>query len=112
MRIFVTPNMPPLRWGYMAITLWPIGIFFADEDYILDEDLVQHEIIHWEQQKEMLGILFYVWYGIEYIVRLIQKRDHWKAYAAISFEQEANYGERLIDYLEDRLRFSWWIFFL
>ena len=33
--------------------------------------------------------LYYVWYGIEYLIRLIMYRDADKAYRMIAFEQEA-----------------------
>lgn len=34
-------------------------------------------------------LLYYAWYGIEYLVRLIMYRDADKAYRRIAFEQEA-----------------------
>ena len=71
---------------------------------------MNHESIHWEQQKEMLGILFYVWYGIEYLVRLIQYRDGDKAYRNISFEREANIFEQCDWYLDGRCRYAWLAF--
>ena len=107
MKYYVKPNMPPLRWGYRAITLWPFGIFFSHIDYMYDAKLINHEQIHWAQQKEMAGILFYVWYGIEYLVRLIQLRSHWWAYKNISFEREAYGLEKVDDYLEWRRRYTW-----
>ncbi len=107
MRVYVTPNLPPLRWGYRAITLWPVGMFVSSMDDIMDDELVNHEMIHWEQQKEMLGIFFYLWYGIEYLVRLIQLRNHWTSYYGISFEREANGLEMVDDYLEWRHRYNW-----
>lgn len=33
--------------------------------------------------------LYYVWYGIEYLIRLTKYRDRDKAYRMIAFEQEA-----------------------
>lgn len=33
--------------------------------------------------------LYYAWYGIEYLIRLIQYRDRDRAYRMISFEREA-----------------------
>jgi len=105
MRFFITPKFPP---GYfVAITLWPVGIFFNSSGWYNNKVTRQHEKIHWEQQKEMAGILFYVWYGVEYLVRLIQYRSHWKAYSNISFEREANAFESAIGYLKIRDRFFW-----
>jgi len=42
-----------------GITLWPFGIYYKEEKYKTKQWMV-HEGIHWEQQKEMLGIFFYI----------------------------------------------------
>jgi len=110
MRFYTTPWLPPLCWGYIAITLWPFGIFVkSDKD--LSGDVRRHEAIHWEQQKEMLGIFFYAVYIAEYLVRLLLYLNHWDAYNGISFELEANYYEEDPGYLLERKHFSWckWI---
>lgn len=106
MRHFITPKFPP---GYfVAITLWPVGIFFNSWEWKVTETVRRHESIHWEQQKEMLGILFYVWYGIEYLIKLIYHRNTDKAYRAISFEREARAFEYAVGYPWPlRKRFSW-----
>lgn len=66
----------------VAITLFPFGIYFRDEK----EDFILHELIHWRQQKEMLCIFFYLWYGVEWFIKLFFFKN---AYYHISFEQEA-----------------------
>jgi len=64
--------------------------------------LLNHERIHLRQQAE-LGILpFYVWYGIEYIIRRIQGKTHYLAYRSISFEREAFANETNLNYLKVR----------
>ena len=45
-------------------------------------------MIHWKQQMEMLIIPFYVWYFIEWVIKLFKYGK--KAYYNISFEREAN----------------------
>ena len=50
----------------------------------------KHEKIHIAQQKEMLVIPFYLWYFIEWLVRLFKKGN---AYQNISFEREAYVNE-------------------
>jgi hypothetical protein len=76
-----------MRWlmpKTLAITLFPAGIFSSRD--LSDTDL-RHEEIHWEQQKEMLCIFFYLWYIIEWLIKLpVYGRD---AYWNISFEREA-----------------------
>ena len=50
---------------------------------------LNHERIHEAQAREMLYIGFYIWYIIEWLVRLIQYRSFSKAYENITFEKEA-----------------------
>jgi len=109
MKIYHTKNFPgPAYWG---ICLWPLGIFLRKETkalyYKLYNDLVRHEKTHWEQQKEMGGILFYFWYSIEYIIKLMLLWNHYKAYDAVSFEREANCFEHVPEYLSNRKRYAW-----
>lgn len=68
-----------------------------------------HENIHLRQQKEMLIVFFYLWYGIEWIVRLIQYKDSYEAYRNISFEREAYENENEYDdeYLDVRKPYEW-----
>lgn len=107
MKIYFTPDMPPLCWGYQAITLWPIGLFVRGISQLFNVVLMRHERIHWEQQKEMLGIFFYAWYIGEYLIRLALYLNHWNAYSGISFELEANYHEDDPNYLAERKPFHW-----
>lgn len=54
-------------------------------------------------------LLFYVWYGVEWLIRFIQCKFNWhKAYKAVAFEQEANAMEE-ID--EKRDAFGWLCFY-
>ena len=45
--------------------------------------------------------VYYLWYGVEYLVRLCILRDRAKAYKAVSFEQEAYANERDANYNEN-----------
>lgn len=67
---------------------------------------IRHECIHLRQQKEMLIIFFFLWYGIEWLIRLIQFRNAMTAYKNISFEREAYANQNSIDYLDTRKPFS------
>ena len=54
---------------FVAINL--LGFVFArSEKKPLQEQTINHECIHTEQMKEMLYIFFYLWYLIEWIVKL------------------------------------------
>ena len=69
--------------------------------------LMNHERIHLKQQLELLILPFFLLYSFEFIFRLYQYK-HWKtAYKNISFEREAYYNEKNLEYLETR---SFWAF--
>ena len=82
-------------------TLW-----VRDRKY-LSPVLVNHELIHTAQQKEMLYVPFYVWYGIEWLVRFLLTMDAGRAYRSILFEREAYANGSYPDYLGHRRRFTW-----
>ena len=88
--------------GFRAINLF--GILFVRGNAIINERTIRHEAIHTAQMKEMLYIFFYLWYVVEWIIRLFMKGN---AYRNISFEREAYANEEYIDYLESRKRFAW-----
>lgn len=72
--------------------------------------MIQHEKIHFKQQKEMLFLFFYFWYIIEFIILLVIHKNVDKAYRNISFEKEAYKNETENDYLSTRKFFNWWNF--
>ena len=90
--------------GVIGITLAPFGIFFRRESYMKYANHTNHEKIHWKQQMEMLIIFFYIWYGIEYVIRLFGTGN---AYRAISFEQEAYDNDDKYRYLLQRKAYAW-----
>jgi hypothetical protein len=85
-----------------AICLAPFGIFVRDNKFTLE--LINHEMIHWQQQKELLFIFFYIWYFIEWILRKIFTMGD--AYANISFEKEAYFNQSDINYICKRKKYS------
>ena len=88
--------------GYKAINLF--GVLFVRGDAQVDEKTIRHESIHTAQMQEMLYIFFYLWYVMEWIVRLFMKGN---AYRNISFEREAYENEKDVDYLSSRTWFAW-----
>lgn len=74
----------------VAITLAPFGIYIK-EKYINDVETRKHEQIHWKQQIGMLIIFFYIWYLLEWIVKLFKYGK--RAYMNISFERAAYAGD-------------------
>jgi hypothetical protein len=69
--------------------------------------LLNHEKIHIKQQLELLVVFFFIWYGIEFLIRLVQYKNRREAYYNISFEREAYTKEKDLDYLKQR---SFWSF--
>ena len=67
---------------------------------------MNHERIHVRQQLEMLILFFFIWYLIEYLVRLLQYKNSYRAYNKISFEREAYRNEKDPDYLRKRKLWS------
>ena len=96
-------NFIPFK-GYLAINLF--GMLFCRKTAVIDDVTINHESIHSRQMLEMLYIPYYIWYGLEYLIRLLILRNHKKAYRSISFEQEAYANERDMEYLKNRKIYS------
>ena len=107
--------------GYTAINLFNIVVIRKDKKqvferapYLLDK-LKRHEYIHTKQGRELLWLLFYISYIVEYLIRKIQYRkakkangykDKKAAYRNISFEREAYTNEYDITYSKKRKLFA------
>lgn len=63
-------NLIPFK-GFAAINLF--GILFVRKGVEVSEEMINHEAIHTAQMKEMLYVFFYLWYVIEWVVRLFGK---------------------------------------
>ena len=87
--------------GYKGISLFPC-IIFSERKSKEDLVLLNHEKIHIRQQLEFLVIPFYIWYGIEFLVRYFQYNNWNLAYKNISFEREAYANEKDLNYLKKR----------
>lgn len=97
----VRNNIIPFR-GFRAINLF--GILFVREAAEVTGTVINHERIHSMQMRETGYVLFYVWYFIEWLVRLALSGD---AYRSISFEREAYTNQTDFSYLERREPFAW-----
>lgn len=53
---------------YKVLNLF--GLLFVKKNAIIGPIVINHESIHTAQMKEMLYIPFYIWYGIEWLIRL------------------------------------------
>ncbi|MDD4632211.1 MAG: hypothetical protein PHQ77_08185 [Proteiniphilum sp.] len=95
----------PLK-GFRAINL--LGIVFARKEHAtLDERVLNHEAIHTRQMLELLIIGFYIWYMLEWGIKLIRYKNRYKAYRNIGFEKEAYDNDQNMQYLKRR---KWYAF--
>lgn len=90
--------------GFVAINLF--GLLFVRKGKKVTDVVLNHEEIHTAQMKEMLYVGFYLWYLIEWIVKLFSYGK--KSYENISFEREAYIYQYDTEYLKKRKHFSWW----
>ena len=101
---FINPLLPVKGYQYMNIC----GILFTRNESAIDrmtDSTVRHEVTHTKQIIEMGIILYYLWYVIEWLIRLLIMADSHKAYRAISFEKESraagadpNYNRKVFQY--------------
>lgn len=107
-KILYSKIIPPK--GFVAINLF--GLIVVRKGFTLTKASLNHEKIHTRQMIEMLFLLFYLWYVIEYLIRLIQYKGAFlEAYRNISFEREAYAMQNDLQYIKHRKIWAW-IFFL
>ena len=104
--MFVIVSRYLIPKGFRGITLFPF-VIVSEKDLKQNSVMINHEKIHIRQQLELLILPFFIWYGIEFLVRLIIYRDRNAAYRNISFEREAYANEKDLNYLKQR---SFWRF--
>ena len=100
--IVVLPQI--IAKSFSAVTIYPF-IFLKNDKHKTDYVLINHERIHMEQQKELFWIGFFVWYFVEYFIKLMYYRNSYLAYTQISFEREAYCYEDDLDYNNNRKHF-------
>ena len=87
--------------GYAALTVFPF-VFLREEKMKSNSTLLNHEKIHLRQQAELLIIAFFIWYAIEFLIRVAALKKWNPAYKSISFEKEAYSNDFNINYLKIR----------
>ncbi len=87
--------------GFRGITVFPFVFIVRKEDK-KDMIFLNHEKIHIRQQLELVLLPFFIWYGIEFLIRWWQYRNRHTAYRNICFEREAYANETNPDYLSKR----------
>lgn len=94
--------------GYRAINLF--GIIFARGDEPLSPRTITHETIHTKQILETLVVGFYIWYLLEFLIKLVICLNWHRAYRSISFEQEAYEFAYCPYWPKWRGRWTWWAY--
>ena len=104
--------------SFKAMAVGPI--IFAKSP--LNDIDIRHESIHWEQEKELAIIGFYLLYVLMFVWEFIRcifdkergaspmgvKRSLWdRTYRSIAFEREAYQNERYKDYIKNRRHYAW-----
>ena len=87
--------------GFSGLTIFPF-IFLKGKKHVSNPVMMQHEKIHIRQQMELLILPFFIWYGIEYFIRILQYKNKHLAYRNISFEREAYANESQNNFLQKR----------
>ena len=93
----------PFGKNFLAINLF--GFIFTLRD--MDPIELNHELIHSAQQRELLYLPFFIWYGIEWIILYLKYKDWTKAYFHIRFEKEAYIYQSDMNYLRQRKHYHY-----
>ena len=88
----------PIGKKFHAINLF--GIIFAKGE--CGKVTLNHEKIHTRQMLELMIIPFYLFYILEWLVKIINYRNNYEAYKNISFEREAYKHQNDFEYLKNR----------
>lgn len=91
--------------GYSGLAAFPF-VLVKKAGYKENRIFINHEKIHLRQQLELLIVPFFIWYGLEFLLRWYQYKDKNLAYRNLSFEREAYANESNLEYLKTRKYFS------
>ncbi len=119
MKVIRQPFLP--LFGYKAMTIGPW--IFTHRNTVLSETDIRHEGIHWEQEKELLivgfyllWVLFFLWEFVRCLCNEQRSSDPvrpWKngvcrrADRSIPFQKEAYRNEDGQFYIEHRRHYAW-----
>lgn len=87
--------------NFRGLAIFPF-IFLRDRQLKLNAEIINHERIHLRQQIELLWVGFFLWYGVEFLIRWWQYKNSNLAYLNLSFEREAYQNDHQLDYLKNR----------
>lgn len=99
----LVPDLVSIFMRVKGITIFPF-IFLRPT---ATEININHEKIHIRQQLELLVVLFYVLYFLDYAIGIIKYRNTRLAYKNITWEKEAYANQENFAYLKRR---KWYAF--
>lgn len=102
--IFISKHIIPK--GFIGMTLFPF-IFLKQKDLKEDKILINHEKIHLKQQLELGVFFFYLFYGLEWLIKFLKYKTSYTTYKNLSFEREAYQNEYNLNYIKTR---KFWAF--
>ena len=101
-------NFIPFK-GFVAMTIYPF--IFVRKEYkdVFTKEVELHEAVHGVQQLETFWFGFFLWYIIEWLIRVLFSKYSFshKAYRNISFEREAYSHQTEENYIENRKHYIW-----
>ncbi len=103
--LIVRNNLIPFR-SFAAINLF--GVVFVRNEAKVDDTLINHELIHTKQMKELFYVGFYILYLFFWLRLLFSFGfNSARAYRHIPFEIEAYENEHDLTYLSKRQHYIW-----
>lgn len=103
MKVVENDTIPFGNYKCMTVYKW---IFTKWPKRLTQVDF-NHEATHLHQQTELLVIFFYLWYVLEFFIKLLCTFNWKRAYRSISFEQEAYENEQNTRWLLERPEYYW-----
>ena len=109
--IVIVGNVVPKIFSFLfrnaiyAIALWPF--IFVRTSRENDAILINHELIHVRQYRELFFVGGVILYVFDFLVGLFRYKSVYLAYRNIRLEREAYENQHDLDYLLKRERFAW-----
>jgi hypothetical protein len=107
------PRVKKMNWfvrlltaNYLeSVTIAPFGIYSKNHNNNNNKIRINKSKIRWAQQIEMYIIFYYLWYFIEWTMRI--PTDKINSFKNLSMEKEVDLNMNNLEYLKTRKRFAW-----
>ena len=101
-------KIPVFLSHFAPIEIWAVafGPFVACRG-VMSKTTEKHEIIHFQQQLELLFLPQWILYGAFWLIGLVKYRNGRQAYYENPFEREAYNNDTNLNYLDSRKPYAW-----